>query len=92
MTATGRHRGHLVHWDGAIWRYDDGTPATAERPCVECGVLAEPGAPDPCIGMLPGVSSACCGHGVEAPYVVREEAVMARERADQKAGSEGTPS
>lgn len=71
MTATGYSRGHLIRWDGAVWRYaDDGTPATAERPCVACGVLAAPLGPDPCLGVLEGVSSACCGHGVEEPYVV----------------------
>ena len=70
MTATGHMRGHRVHWDGTTWRYDDGTEATTERPCVSCGATAAPDGPDPCLGVLPGVSSACCGHGVEAPYVV----------------------
>ena len=26
------------------------------------------GGPDPCLGMLPGVISACCGHGRSIPY------------------------
>ena len=71
MTATGFSRGHLIRWDGVEWRYtDDGTPAALERPCVECGLTAAPDGPDPCLGWLAGVASACCGHGVEAPYVV----------------------
>lgn len=43
-------------------------------PCRECGQLALPGPGqgiDPCLGLLPGVSNACCGHGdVEKAYVV----------------------
>lgn len=31
--------------------------------CVACGRLKDPDGPDPCMGMLPGVSFACCGHG-----------------------------
>lgn len=68
MTPTGHKRGHLIYWDGTTWRYLDDQPATTERPCVSCGVLTD--GPDPCLGVLPGVSSACCGHGVEEPYVV----------------------
>jgi hypothetical protein len=41
-----------------------------ERPCVSCGLTAAPDGPDPCLGTLPGVVSACCGHGVEEPYVL----------------------
>lgn len=77
MTAIGHKRGHLVYWDGTTWRYNDtDAPAATERPCVECGCIAEPDGPDPCLGLLAGVSSACCGHGVEPPYTV-----AAKERA-----------
>ena len=35
--------------------------------CERCGLTSdgsdEWGGPDPCIGYLPGVTSACCGHG-----------------------------
>src|SRR2546427_9498136 len=44
--------------------------AGVERPCVHCGVTATPDGPDPCLGTLLGVVSACCGHGVEEPYVL----------------------
>jgi hypothetical protein len=70
MTATGYSRGHPIRWDGQTWAYaDDGSPATVERPCVKCHITADPGAPDPCLGTLPGVHSACCGHGAEEPYL-----------------------
>lgn len=35
-----------------------------ERPCGD--------GPDPCLGHLPGVISACCGHGVTPPYLWTE--------------------
>jgi len=73
------YRGHpVVCLEGeACERYaNDLTPtvgedgAGVERPCVYCGMMATPDGPDPCLGRLPGVVSACCGHGVEEPYVL----------------------
>jgi hypothetical protein len=55
---------------------DDLTPTvdeagiSVERPCVQCRLLAAPDGPDPCLGMVPEVKAACCGHGVEEPYVL----------------------
>ena len=76
MTARAHMRGHPVQWDDAAqaWRYDDGTLAPShggdERPCRACGVTAEGAdSPDPCLGWLPGVTSACCGHGVEPAQI-----------------------
>lgn len=45
------------------------------RPCPRCGrVPTEPRGPDPCLGNLPGVEAACCGHGRHdercRPYVI----------------------
>jgi hypothetical protein len=72
-------RGHpVVCFTGeACERYaDDLTPTvdeagqSVERPCVQCGLLAAPDGPDPCLGLLPDVKAACCGHGVDEPYVL----------------------
>jgi len=54
------------------WRYaDDGQPAPGNamvlgtpRPCPSCHQAAPAADPDPCLGWLPGVRNACCGHGV----------------------------
>ena len=35
----------------------------SDRVCYECGEKAKRFEPDPCLGNLPGVTSACCGHG-----------------------------
>ncbi len=41
----------------------------AERPCPFCGLTAETKGPDPCMGELPNVESACCGHGVHQGWI-----------------------
>ena len=37
--------------------------------CPHCR-LDMPDGPDACLGTLPGVSHACCGHGIRVAYVV----------------------
>ena len=69
-------RGHPVTFDpdSKVWKWaDTGEAASAERPCVKCNLTAEPGGPDPCLGWLPGVTSACCGHGVADGYTMTEQ-------------------
>lgn len=44
------------------------TVATA-RECGKCGRQVVSGQPDPCLGWLPGVDYACCGHGGSTGYV-----------------------
>lgn len=52
-----------------VWRFSDTGEPTAEtwhkRPCGACGLRgnSNDGLPDPCLGQLPGVTNACCGHG-----------------------------
>lgn len=71
-------RGHPIVWDGAQWVYEDTrTPAgfgKEVRPCRKCGLVFEgsnEGDPDPCLGNLPGVDNACCGHGVPDQSYIR---------------------
>lgn len=40
------------------------------RFCTECKVVCLYGKPDPCLGELPGVTSACCGHGFSRGYLI----------------------
>lgn len=64
-------RGHPIYWDAACreWRFSDTGEPTAEtwfnRPCGHCGLYgnSSDGEADPCLGVLPGVTNACCGHG-----------------------------
>jgi hypothetical protein len=67
---------------------DDLTPTvdeagtSVERPCVQCGLLAAPDGPDPCLGLLPDVRAACCGHGVDEPYVLLHGTVRGQQALD----------
>lgn len=74
MTARSSCRGHATYWDedAECWRYEDNDEPLPRwggeiRACTECGVLHEGAfgneSPDPCLGTLPGVDNACCGHG-----------------------------
>lgn len=49
-------------------------PATEAVTCPKCRRWYLPTAePDPCLGLLPGVKGACCGHGDESKaYIVFE--------------------
>lgn len=67
MTTRGHFRGHPIYSDGE-WRFcdtDEPTETTwKSRPCGHCGLMyPDPDGPDPCLGTLPGVRNACCGHG-----------------------------
>lgn len=81
-------RGHPIIWHKIkeVWLYKDTLdPIPAHggvvRPCKNCGVqgtLGE-GEVDPCIGVLPGVNNACCGHGVrERSYIRFNNGVVIR--------------
>ena len=72
MTAIGFFYGHLVHWTGNEWVYSDTGTASERRLCPECDLPPTREGYDACIGYIPGVRSACCGHGVESSYIVYE--------------------
>lgn len=48
------------------------------RVCHKCDKEwdATPNDPDPCWGMLPGVVSACCGHGEYPGYIKFEDGTV----------------
>jgi len=49
-------------------RYEDtGEPYETVRECNGCqrDVSGDMVGPDPCLGRLPGVKNACCGHGID---------------------------
>ena len=71
-------RGHPIIYVEGRWVYaDDGSPLPATggeiRPCKKCGALFPlgKGEVDPCLGVLPGVDNACCGHGISEQAYIR---------------------
>ena len=78
MTVRSYFRGHEVISEGEYWVYlDTGEKAGFGhkiRPCKKCGKIFEGsnnGEADLCLGDLPGVDNACCGHGVHTDSYVR---------------------
>jgi hypothetical protein len=70
---TGYTRGNPIEYVNGEWVYsNDKVPiANEERPCTRCGRMPTPEGYDACLGHIPGATSACCGHGVEKPYVIK---------------------
>jgi len=73
MTARSYQRGHLIEYNSR-WLYSDNKmPISTERPCVRCGKIPTPEGYDACLGYVYGMKSACCGHGITEPVLMRGE-------------------
>lgn len=77
-----RWRGHAIVCRDDKWFYKDTGQHVTEnpdRPCGHCGKKNRGDGHDPCLGELPGVKSACCGHGVrEDSFVIFTNGVILR--------------
>jgi hypothetical protein len=77
MTARGYFRGYPIFWDeeSKEWRFVDNNAIMRtehdKRPCKKCGKVFQGSNPDPCLGNLPGVDNACCGHGIKEYAYIR---------------------
>lgn len=72
------YRGHAIEKDDSgVYRFvDTGEPVPEtwkSRPCGICGLHNTPEGHDGCLGTIPGVRNACCGHGVEQEAYVQFE-------------------
>ena len=55
------------------WRYVGTGGLVSDNPdpvCGQCGSMKTPEGHDGCLGTLPGVANACCGHGRESEAYV----------------------
>lgn len=72
-----RWRGHeMVCNEAGLWRYCDTGRPVSEDPNRNCGHCGRPNTGkghDGCLGEIPGVANACCGHGVEGDAYVQKE-------------------
>lgn len=69
--------GHSVEWiDGKLRYQDTGelVPDVPTRACPQCHKSPTPEGHDACLGTIPGVIAACCGHGVDTGYILWERA------------------
>lgn len=58
------------------WGKDD------RRPCKRCGEEPTPEGHDACLGTIPGVATACCGHGVYEGWLTTKENLGIKETGD----------
>lgn len=64
-----RFRGHEIEWDERqnafvfLGTREPTIETHKDRPCGNCGLHKTPEGHDGCLGMLPGIMNACCGHG-----------------------------
>lgn len=97
--STGFHFGHpiYIHRDEytikngrkcfSKWRWvHSDIPINEERPpaCPKCRKMPTKDNHDPCIANLPNVIHACCGHGVEEPYVMFSDRSVLRGKEAEK--------
>lgn len=67
-------RGHPIKYYEKIkkWLYAGSCQiANDSRPCPRCGKLPTKDGYDACLGKIEGAVSACCGHGVHKPILVK---------------------
>lgn len=74
MISMTKYRGHEIDSsDGQHWIYSDTQQPVSDckdRPCGHCGLSNTAEGHDGCLGTLPGVMNACCGHGsIDNVYV-----------------------
>ncbi len=64
--------------------YEDYSILRAQQRCVKCGMKRQKNGNDPCLGTLPGVTFACCGHGVGDGYVKFDNGAVLRGLFDER--------
>lgn len=82
-------RGHKIKRVGNNWFFCDINQNVLDfniRECGYCGKVPHPEGYDACIGFIPGVESACCGHGIKKEaYIVFRSGVLKRGSSAVKA-------
>lgn len=68
-------RGYEIEEVNGVWIYSDNKKPTKEnwqkRPCGYCGLDFTKEGHDGCLGELPNVMNACCGHGEKSDAYIQ---------------------
>lgn len=65
--AKSKWRGHVIECVNDTWIYSDNKSLVSDNKTRICGHCSKPDTKeghDSCIGFLPNVLNACCGHGI----------------------------
>ena len=87
MTRRSTWRGHKIEMIAKRWVFaDTGEPTVGSvRPCGHCHEYRTAEGHDACLGILPGVQNACCGHGqITEAYVQMNDRSIIRGRSAMK--------
>lgn len=72
---TSAYRGHKIEFVNDKWIYSDTKEDVSDtyisRGCGKCGNFEDKNGHDACLGELPGLMNACCGHGVSKDAYVQ---------------------
>jgi len=66
------YRGYKIELLNNVYVYSDSKQPVSEnkqRKCGKCNLEQTEDGHDGCLGKLPGLMNACCGHGHDKPYV-----------------------
>jgi hypothetical protein len=81
-SVTSYYNGHKIYFNFTTnkWHYLDNGILIEDnrRSCVKCGKNMTDKGHDYCIANLPGVTNACCGHGVDEGYIQFEDGRVLR--------------
>lgn len=65
-------RGHKIYFKNGKWFYaDNNEEYKDQRPCARCKHFPTKEGYDYCLGHIDNVISACCGHGIEKSYIIK---------------------
>jgi len=88
MTVKSKHHGHPIELKPRGWVYSDTKEPISQdtpRTCGKCGLAPTKEGHDGCLGTLPGLMNACCGHGrTSAAYIQFWTGRCVRGRAAKK--------
>ena len=65
---TSLYRGHKILYRSKVWIYidtEEKVQDNKDRKCGHCNIDNTVEGHDGCLGALPGLKNACCGHGKE---------------------------
>lgn len=76
MSATSYNHGAPIEFDylNNQWAYLDDKISILNNPrlCPKCSKMPTEEGYDGCLGKLPGILEACCGHGIRKGYIIFE--------------------
>ena len=71
--AKSKYRGHKIKVKKEVWLFNDTNVPVKDDINISCGFCGQPKTKeghDACLGTLPGLMNACCGHGnIKAAYI-----------------------